>query len=112
MRSLLTGVVMLASLATPPAVFAQANQQAQLRLTVIDQSGASIPGAQISIIRRDVEPLAVIADQRGQATVNALPVGPLKLHVEFGGFNSFDGDVTLRRGANNQTITLTVAGLQ
>ena len=112
MRLLLTAFVILAPLAMPPAVFAQASQQAQLRLTVIDQSGASIPGAHISIVRAGAEPLAVIADQRGQVTVNTLPVGPVKLHVEFGGFNAFDGDVTLRRGANNQTITLTVAGLQ
>ncbi|MBM3819481.1 MAG: carboxypeptidase regulatory-like domain-containing protein [Acidimicrobiia bacterium] len=112
MRFIAVALVLLASVAAVPAAFAQAAQQAQLRLTVIDQTGASIPGAQIRLERAGSEPVTVVADRRGQVTVNALAVGQVTLHVEFGGFNPFGGDVTLRRGANNQTITLTVAGLQ
>jgi outer membrane receptor for ferrienterochelin and colicin len=93
-------------------VSAQSAQQAQLRLTIIDQTGASIPGAQVRLTPAAGSLMDVIVDQRGQATVDALPVGPLQLHVEFGGFNPADSTLTLRRGANNQTITLTVAGPQ
>jgi hypothetical protein len=38
--------------------------------------------------------------------------GTAQLHVESEGFASYDAPVTLRRGANNQTIILKIAGLQ
>jgi hypothetical protein len=112
MRFLWSVLFLAAAVATPAAASAQTAPQAQLRLTVIDQTGASIPGAQIRVTPAAGEPVAVNADQRGQVTINALPIGAVTLHIEFGGFNAFDGTVTLRRGANNQTVTLTVAGLQ
>ena len=98
-------------LAFAHSVSAQPAQQAQLRVTVVDQTGASIPGAQIRVTT-EAGPVEAIADQRGQATLTTLTVGDVALHIESGGFNPFDGKVSLRRGNNNQTVTLTIAGLQ
>ena len=36
----------------------------------------------------------------------------MKVHVEFPGFELSDQSLALRRGANNQTITLGIAGVQ
>ena len=104
----------LAVLAAAP-VFAQNAQnanQAQLRLIVVDQTGAGIPGATVTATPASGEPVTVTSDDRGVATVPVLAIGPVKLHVEFPGFDLFDSTLTLRRGANNQNVTLTIAGFQ
>jgi hypothetical protein len=93
-------------------VFAQNANQAQLRLIVVDQTGAGIPGATVTVTPASGAPVSVTSDERGVATVPALAIGAVKLHVEFPGFELFDSDVALRRGANNQNITLTIAGFQ
>src|SRR6185503_158226 len=46
------------------------------------------------------------------AVLPPLTPGQVQIHVESEGFTPFDGTVTLRRGANNQTVTLAIAGLQ
>jgi len=46
----------------------------------------------------------------GVVTVPALPVGQVKVHVEFVGFETYEGELGIRRGANNQTVTMKLAG--
>jgi hypothetical protein len=105
---LLSGLVLAA--ASP--VFAQAAQQAELRVTVIDQTGASIPMARVRVTPPGGAPVDVVVNDRGQTTLTAMPVGNVQLHVESDGFTPADRMVTLRRGGTNQTITLGIAGLQ
>jgi carboxypeptidase family protein len=105
-------VICLAVLVLPSIAVAQTNQQAQLRVTVIDQTGASIPGARVRITSGADIVSEGDVDQRGQVMLTPLPVGGVQLHIEAAGFNPYDGTVTLRRGGNNQTITLGIAGLQ
>jgi len=107
---LLVGLV--AALLAPPPLLAQNANQAQLRITVIDQTGASLPTAHVRVsnaggVLGDAE-----VDLRGQATLTGLPPGPVQLQVEAGGFGPATTTLTLRRGANNQTVTLYVAGVQ
>jgi hypothetical protein len=106
-------VALMFCLAAAPlaAQTAAQSQQAQLRLVVVDETGAGIPNATIVVTPAAGEPLTVMSDDRGLATIPALTQGPVQLHVEFPGFNSYDATVTLRRGANNQTVTLGIAGL-
>lgn len=102
----------LALLAFAAPLMAQAPGQAQLRVTVVDQTGASIPAAHV---RASVEGALVReadVDRRGQVTLSALPVGVVQLQVEAGGFGPFSGSLTLRRGTNTQTVTLYIAGVQ
>ena len=104
-------LVILALLASAPAL-AQSANQAQLRLVVVDQTGAGIPSATVVVTPASGEPLTVMSDERGLATLPPMAPGPVKVHVEFPGFESSDSTLTLRRGATNQTITLGIAGLQ
>jgi hypothetical protein len=90
---------------------AQANT-AQLRLTVVDQLKASIPAATIKITRANGTEVTVTTNAQGQVTIPALPVEAVQVHAEFPGFEPFDAPLTLRRGSNDATITLTIAGFQ
>src|SRR5688572_5675633 len=107
--ALLSGVVIIGAAAP---VFAQEVQQAELRVTVIDQTGASIPMARVRVTPATGAPVEAIVNDRGQTTLSALPIGNVQLHVESDGFSPVDRMVTLRRGSTNQTITLNIAGLQ
>src|SRR5688500_12822677 len=91
---------------------AQTAQPAQLRVTVVDQTGASLPSAHVVVTTTAGVETDARADQRGQATLTSLPVGEVRLHIESEGFTTYDASVTLRRGNNNQTVTLAIAGLQ
>lgn len=103
---------LLAALTVAPSAFAQNANQAQLRVIVVDQTGAGIPAATVTVTPAGGAPLVVTADERGLITVPALAPGAVTLHVEFPGFETFDQALTLRRGQNNQTVTLTIAGFQ
>ncbi len=108
--------LVLAALCIAAPVLAQApaaaNGPAQLRVVVLDQTGAGIPGAVINVTATGTSPIKVTADERGVATIPALPAAAVQLHVEAGGFTARDMAATLRRGANNQTVTLTIEGFQ
>jgi len=97
-------------IASPLAAQQNANQS-QLRLVVVDETGAGIPSATIVVKPGSGAAITFTTDERGVASSPALPVGAATLHVEFGGFEPYDGTITLRRGAMNQNVTLKIAGL-
>jgi hypothetical protein len=108
MRSFFSVLFVLLSL----PVYAQTANQTQLRLVVVDETGAGIPNATIIITPEKGDAVTFTSDERGLATSPNLVPGNVKLHVEFDGFEPFEGPLTLRRGAMNQTVTLKIAGLQ
>ena len=110
---LLTALLLALLAATSPA-FAQANQsqQAQLRITVVDITGAGLPAATVNVAPTGGAPAELATDDRGVLAVPALTPGVVSIHIEFPGFVPFDGTLTLRRGNNNQEITLAIAGVQ
>jgi hypothetical protein len=110
MRAALALIVL--SVASPVLAQAPANGPAQLRVTVLDQTAAGIPGAVVSVTVPGAPPVKVVADERGVANIPGLPVVAAQVHVEAGGFVARDTPVTLRRGANAQTVTLTIEGFQ
>src|SRR5687768_7210160 len=89
---------------------ANANQ-AQLRVVVVDETGAGIPTASIVVTPQTGEPIIFDTDEKGVAVSPPLPTGNVKLHVEFSGFAPYEGTLTLRRGAINQTVTLKIANV-
>jgi hypothetical protein len=110
MKRLLTFVIAL--LVAAPA-FAQNANRSELRLVVVDQTGAGIPAATIVVTpATGGTPLTATSDERGIATVAAIPVGNVQLHVEFPGFEPFDQQLAVKKGATNQTVTLKIAGFQ
>jgi hypothetical protein len=104
--------VCLVALLIAAPIQAQGVTPAQLRVTVVDQTGASITSATVRVIAGGGAAIDEAVDARGQATFEALAAGAAQLHVESAGFASFDGSVTLRRGSNAQTVTLTIAGVE
>jgi len=93
---------------------ANANQnQAQLRLVVVDQLGGGIPGADVTITPKSGgAPVTYKSDEKGLANSPNLTPGDVIVHVEFPGFQPFEAPLTLRRGAQNQVVTLTIEGFK
>jgi len=91
---------------------APAAAPAQLRVVVLDDSGAGIPAAAVTVTPPGNQPLNVSADERGLANLAALPAGTVQLHVEAQGFLPYEAPLMLRRGLNNQTVTLKIEGFQ
>jgi len=102
--------VFIAFLISVP-VYAQNANQTQLRLVVVDETGAGIPAATIIVTPASGNAVTFATDERGVAAAPGLPTGNAKLHVEFEGFEPYEGALTLRRGAMNQTVTLKIAGV-
>ena len=108
MKRLLAALVSLCVIAP---VFAQQDANtSQLRLVVVDETGAGIPSATVVVTPASGPAVTFSTDERGLATSPALPPGNVRLHVEFVGFEPFDSTVVLRRGAMNQNVTLKIAG--
>jgi len=84
----------------------------QLRLTVVDQTDASVAGATVTVTRPDGSQINTATDERGQVTLETLPIAEVQVHIEFPGFEMFDGSLTLERGTNNATATLVIAGFE
>jgi hypothetical protein len=104
-------IAILALLAASPA-FAQNANQTELRLVVVDETGAGIPGATVIVTPQKGEAVTFQSNERGLATSPALTPGQVTVHVDFPGFLPFEEPLTLRRGAMNETVTLRIEGFQ
>src|SRR5688572_7355052 len=93
-------------------VYAQNANQTQLRLVVVDETGAGIPNATIIVTPAAGNAVTFTTDARGVASAPVLTPGNATLHVEFEGFQPYESPLNLRRGVMNQTVTLKIAGLQ
>ena len=87
-------------------------QPSQLRLTVVDQTKASVAGATVRVTRSDGTEATLTTNERGQVTVPGLQVGVVGVRVELAGFEPFEESLTLRRGTNDATVTLVIAGVR
>ena len=117
MRRLLSAIVCAALLLVPAVLAAQPARDAKLLLTVVDQTGAIIPNAQVTAVRIDDPAKNVIGPvkttDKGQATLIDLQPGVYLIEVEFPGFEKRTlKDIRLRSGENKQVAILTIQGLQ
>ena len=99
---------------------AQTVAVAQLSGTVVDESGAALPGAQVTVTHTDTGMNRfVITGSNGAYVFTNLPVGPYKLGAKMSGFSVFEqtgivlavGDarsvnVTLKVGALTETVSV------
>ncbi|MBK5297037.1 MAG: TonB-dependent receptor, partial [Vicinamibacteria bacterium] len=106
---LLFSVLLLA--AAPARADDEAAGQADLTITVVDQTGAALITASITLVDQMGTPRVVSVDQRGQASVQGLAVGTYTVKVEAAAFQTFEGPLTLKKGANAVTVNLPLAGL-
>ena len=90
---------------------------AKLLLTVVDQTGAVIPNADVTVVRVDDPAKKVIgpvkSDDKGLATLEGLTPGTYLIEAQFPGFETRAmKDVRLRSGDNRQVAILTIQNLQ
>src|SRR5687768_11289171 len=105
-------IFVLTLIAASPLSAQNTANQTQLRLVVVDQTGAGIPGATVIVTPQSGAAITFESDSRGIATSPALTTGQVQVHVEFPGFEPFEAPLTLRRGAMNETITLKIEGFK
>jgi hypothetical protein len=86
---------------------AQADTRAQLRLLVVDQTNAALPGATVTIFTLDGNPgVTVTADKKGVAVFPALATGLAEIVAKSPGLAPYIEKTTLQSGVNTQTVTL------
>ena len=96
---------------------AQQVRPAKLLLTVVDQTGAVIPNAVVTLTRTDDPAKTVIgpvkSNEAGLATVEALTPANYDIQAEFPGFQArVMKNIRLRAGDNKQVAILTIQNLQ
>jgi hypothetical protein len=100
--------VVAAVLVTATGAAAQSGS-ASLRVTVLDETAAVLPGATVYVVGDDGVEHPVQVDEAGVGTVSGLTPGPYTIGASYPGFKPSTGAITLRRGANQTTVTLAVA---
>ena len=116
MRTRLLSLLGVLLLLAPSGAAAQIGQTATLTGTVVDQSGAVLPGVTVTVTGESLigGARAAVTDENGVYRFPALPPGTYSVSAELSGFKPFtQEDVRLQLG---QTITvdprLEVGGLQ
>jgi hypothetical protein len=118
MRRLLLGLLSASTaavlFATPLAAQQNNQNQASLRLVIVDDTGAGIPMADVTITSKvaGAQPVTYKSDDKGLAISPALTPGDVIVHVEFPGFIPFEAPLNLKRGAQNQVVTLHIEGFK
>lgn len=116
MRALVALLVALALADTP--AFAQAppaNATATVAVTVVDTTGAVLPGATVTLTALDtankIEVAPAQAGADGVATIARVTAGRYAIKAEFAGFETRTlPDVRLRAGNNKQVVMLPIEG--
>ena len=102
-------LVLLLSLASVPARAAAQAPEGVVRITVQDQTGATIPFAQVRLTNEAGESLAGTPNDRGVVTITNVPAGVWQLSVEAGGFQSLHQPITVARAPFEAAVQLPVA---
>jgi hypothetical protein len=97
----------LALLAMAPSP--QAARDVRVTVTVVDQTGAVIPNAKVTIPPGE----AVATNEKGIATLSGLAAGKVSITAEFPGFETRTlKDIAIKAGDNKHVIVLPIQGLQ
>ena len=105
-------VVSCSILISPCLVLAQSGQDGRLIVTVVDTSGAVVPGAKVTVNALDDGARAaafapVTSSDKGVATVEGLLPGRYRIQAEFPGFEiGVLPEVRVRRGDNKHVLVL------
>jgi hypothetical protein len=95
-------------------VFGQPVREARLLVTVIDVTGAILPGATVTVVPEDAAPpVTAPTDDRGLATLTGLRPGRYTIRAEFAGFDAGElTNVRLRAGDNRQQLELELTAFE
>jgi hypothetical protein len=111
-RSLLLCVMAL--LVTSVGALAQTVAVAQLSGTVVDPSGASLPGVDVTVTQTATGlTRSVVTGSNGDFVFTNLPVGPYKLSSKLSGFSTYEqtGIVLTVGDARSVNVAMTVGGV-
>ena len=110
-RHLLLLFVLMAATALPAAADDAAAGPAELKVTVLDQSGGALVTATVTLVDAAGTARTVGADARGEVALAGLDIATYTVRIEAEAFATYEGPLTLKRGVNAVTVTLPVAGL-
>jgi hypothetical protein len=108
----LRAAVLCAAIAGSPVALAQTAQDGRLIVTVVDASGAVVPGATVTVSGLDDGARAAVfapatSSEKGVATIDRLLPGRYSIKAEFPGFDlGVLPEVRIRRGDNRHVIVL------
>jgi hypothetical protein len=108
----LGAILLVTAFGPTPTARAQATQDGRLVVTVVDTSGAIVPGAKVTVTALDGGDRApafapVTTSDRGTATVEGLLPGRFRIQAEFPGFEiGVLPEVRVRRGDNKHVLVL------
>jgi len=72
-------------------------QSGRVRIRVIDESGAVIPNAEVSLLGKDQKPvLTKRANEAGEVVLTDLPIGDSRVSVSVNGFRTLSLSVTIQ----------------
>ena len=95
---------------------AQSTRDARLLVTVVDVTGAILPGATVTVVPADATASAAstaLTNDAGVATLTGLTPGPYIISAEFTGFDANEiTNARLRAGDNRQEIELALTGFE
>jgi hypothetical protein len=118
MRSLLASFVLVLGVCALPGLAHAQQQNGTLTVTVVDTTGAVIPGATVSVVGIEATTKAaslepVQTSERGIAIVPRLLPGRYSVKAEFQGFETRTiPDVRVRNGDNKQVVMLPIEGVK
>ncbi|MDP1571345.1 MAG: carboxypeptidase-like regulatory domain-containing protein [Vicinamibacterales bacterium] len=101
-------LILLVFAAAPPGVAAQA-PEGVVRISVQDQTGATIPFAQVRLTNEAGVSLAGTPNDRGVVTITGVGPGAWRLTVEAGGFQSLEQAITVGRAPFEAAVQLPVS---
>jgi outer membrane receptor protein involved in Fe transport len=91
------------------AVWAQSQNTAQINGTILDASGAAVPGADIKATQTDTGVVrTTTSGASGDYVLPNLPVGPYRLDVGKAGFSTFVQSGIVLQVATNPTVDITL----
>src|SRR5215213_9166556 len=103
--------VLMAILAIAPST--QAPRDARVAVTVVDQTGAVIPNAKVTVTPAGPAAEPVLTNDKGIAAIAGLAPGRVAITAEFPGFEPRTlKDVPLKAGDNKHVVVLAIQGLQ
>jgi hypothetical protein len=110
----MVSLLVLALLLAPIGAAAQSVAVAQLSGTVLDESGAALPGVEVTITKTDTGMTRfVVTDGKGSYVFTNLPVGPYKLETKLSGFSNFEqtGIVLAVGDTRSVNVNMKIGGL-
>ena len=110
-------VMFCAAFLAAPEAFAQGDRSATLTVTVLDETRAVLPGANVTVTGIEQAnkgiTLPAVASPQGQARFDSLAPGRYSITAEFSGFQTRTlPDIRIRTGENRQAVILPLDRLQ